>query len=198
MKQTLLAFLAVTLVSLYSINQRRTLMHTQNNVYAREIETVASDLALSKLAEISALAFDEKDVGVTGLLRTTADSLTTAGSLGPEPGETLADFDDIDDYHGYQSPDVVRRLNEESFRFQMDVQVGVRRCKRSACRITYTGEAGDRPGAQRRSQRDAGGCQAPPHVDAGLACYVLGLARPALTARRLVCSIRHICFSDFR
>ncbi|MGI9174587.1 MAG: hypothetical protein ACR2GR_04650 [Rhodothermales bacterium] len=123
MKQTLLAFLAVTLISLYSINQRRTLMHTQNNVYAREIETVATDLALSKLAEISALAFDEKDVGVSDLLRTTTDSLTTAGSLGPELGETVADFDDIDDYHGYQSPDVLRRLNEESFRFQVDVQV---------------------------------------------------------------------------
>ena len=123
MKQTLLAFLAVTLISLYSIHQRRSLMHAQNNVYAREIETVATDLALSKLAEISALAFDEQDVGTSGLIRTTTDSLTTANDLGPELGETVADFDDVDDYHGYQKLDVRRQLGEESFRFQMDVQV---------------------------------------------------------------------------
>ena len=62
MKQTTLAFLAVLMITLYSANQQRSLIHAQNGRYAREIEMAATDLALAKLAEIGRLAFDEGDV----------------------------------------------------------------------------------------------------------------------------------------
>ena len=127
MKQTLLAFLAVLMISLYSVNQQRSLMHAQNNGYAREIETAATDLALSKLAEISRLAFDEQDVGGANVIRTDVDSLTAVSYLGPDgsevsPDDLYAPYDDVDDYHDFQA-DIDHILNGEAFAFRLDVRV---------------------------------------------------------------------------
>lgn len=66
-------------------------------------QTRAAEISQSLINEIAAKAFDENSDFVGGDVRcneSSAPSCTTAGSLGPEPTETRASFDDVDDYHG--------------------------------------------------------------------------------------------------
>ena len=127
MKQTTLAFLAVLMITLYSANQQRSLIHAQNGRYAREIEMAATDLALAKLAEIGRLAFDEGDADGDQRIRLDVDGLTDADDFGPDgqeaaPADPHHPYDDVDDYHGLRA-NVAHALNDETFAFRLDVRV---------------------------------------------------------------------------
>lgn len=66
-------------------------------------QTRAAEISQSLINEISAKAFDENSDLVGGSVRcneTSAPACTSAGGLGPDPTETRASFDDVDDYHG--------------------------------------------------------------------------------------------------
>ncbi|MCP3428666.1 type IV pilus modification PilV family protein [Opacimonas viscosa] len=66
-------------------------------------QTRAAEISQSLINEISAKAFDENSDVIGGAVRcneTSAPACTTAGGLGPDPSETRASFDDVDDYHG--------------------------------------------------------------------------------------------------
>lgn len=61
----------------------------------------ASELAQSLLSEINAKSFDENSDRSGGKIRCNEGTdCTTSGSLGPDTGESRADYNDIDDYHG--------------------------------------------------------------------------------------------------
>ncbi len=98
MQQTLLAVAAILAFSFFALNQHRANASVERGALGNEIELAATDLARAQLVDITARAYDEADVGVSGFRKTT-DGLSTV--LGPDAGEDdVAFYDDVDDFHG--------------------------------------------------------------------------------------------------
>lgn len=106
-----------------SVNQQRSNMMIQQDMYVRELENAAVDYARKRTQEIwSNTAFDESRIGATDIDVDMAQ-LTPASSFGTESGENgESDFDDMDDYHGF-SEDVVHILSADTFRFSIDYSI---------------------------------------------------------------------------
>ena len=98
MHQTMLAMGALLILVTLTLNQQRAAFLVQKNAYLRELESAAADHARMRLHEITEMDFDEARVGMT-TLNTNTNDLTPSLNLGPDPGETPANFDDIDDFH---------------------------------------------------------------------------------------------------
>ena len=102
MQQTLLALAAILSFSYYALSRHSTDTEVERDAIATEIETAVTDAARARLLRTTGLAFDEKDVGRTGI-RTVAVS-TVLGPDAGEPGGTpagTAAFDDVDDVNGW-------------------------------------------------------------------------------------------------
>jgi hypothetical protein len=107
MPQTFLALLALVLLSTVALGQHRHTAHLDRSAEQRAVELAATDLARAWLAAATERAYDEADVGRSGI-RFVTDSLTALIDLGPESGEIWpADFDDVDDFHGLATTDSV-------------------------------------------------------------------------------------------
>ena len=99
MQQTILALAAILAFSVFALNQHSTRAGVERTAIGSEIELAATDLARTRLANLTRFAFDEADTA-RDELRTDTDGLST--TLGPDTGEIdVALFDDIDDYHAY-------------------------------------------------------------------------------------------------
>ena len=125
MKQSLLAFLAMSIFSLLALSQQRVVMKYHGMIYGRDYELAAMNMVSEKLSEIRALAFDEADLTASspGQRRAT-DDLTTAKSLGLDGGETDITFaDDIDDYHQYSQLAELHEFNGLPYAFDWFVTV---------------------------------------------------------------------------
>ena len=97
MQQTLFALAAILAFSYYALSRHSTDAEVEHDAITTEIEIAVADVARARLMRTVALAFDEQDVGRTGI-RTIAASST----LGPDLGETdLVTFDDVDDIDGW-------------------------------------------------------------------------------------------------
>ena len=103
MQESIIALGALAIITLIAVNQQRNNMLAREQAYLLQMETIAADLGKKRLEEISSrTAFDETRVGATSL-DIDVNTLTTAGNLGPETGESdPSTFDDFDDYHGYR------------------------------------------------------------------------------------------------
>ncbi len=119
----MLALAALMIITITSVNQQRSNMMIQQKMYVREFENAATDYARKRTEEIWAnVAFDESRIGATDI-EVDKSLLTAAASFGAESGENaLADFDDIDDYHGF-TEDVTHVLSADTFRFSVDYTV---------------------------------------------------------------------------
>lgn len=102
MKQTLLAFLAMSLFSLLALSQQRVALKYHGMVYGRDIEMAGVDMALTWITNIEGAAFDEVDVGATGNPRTNVTGLTPSDALGPDAQDLMDGIylDDLDDFNG--------------------------------------------------------------------------------------------------
>ena len=116
MHQTMLAMGALLILVTLTLNQQRAAFLVQKNAYLRELESAAADHARMRLHEITEMDFDEARVGMT-TLNTNTNDLTPSLNLGPDPGETPANFDDIDDFHNLVDT-TSRTLNDELFTFR--------------------------------------------------------------------------------
>ncbi|MFN3595755.1 MAG: hypothetical protein ACK41D_00615 [Rubricoccaceae bacterium] len=103
MQQTLFALAALAAFSLFALSQHRSGAALERAAVVHEIEQAALGVAREALGGASRLAFDQED-----LTRTTLRTTPPASPLGPDPGETTpAQFNDVDDYHGYSEVRVV-------------------------------------------------------------------------------------------
>ncbi|MFK7847310.1 MAG: hypothetical protein AB8G77_18590 [Rhodothermales bacterium] len=125
MKQTLLAFLAMSLFSLLALSQQRVALKYHGMVYGRDIEMAGVDMALNWITSIEGASFDEVDTGTSGNPRTNTTGLTSSDALGPE----LQDFqnsegrDDLDDFNGIDTSYVyVFQGRDYPFKLKIDVQ----------------------------------------------------------------------------
>lgn len=92
MPQTLLALMAMMMMTLFAFNQQRNILMMREDVYMRDVDLRATGVAVDQLEAFSAFAFDAATVGDT---ITTAGALTGLADLG-EDGTT----DDLDDFDG--------------------------------------------------------------------------------------------------
>lgn len=96
MQQTLLALCAVLVFSIYALNQHRDDAAFERSAVTSEAEGAVAQVARGRIADAERLAFDEEDIGRTGIRLTPPSS-----PIGPEGDETDATlFDDIDDLDG--------------------------------------------------------------------------------------------------
>jgi hypothetical protein len=96
MQQTLLVLAALVAFSIFAFGRHRADRDVERRALSAEVESAATDLALAVLEEAHALAWDEGDVGETGL-RLAAPTSGIGRDAGEGPPDT---FDDVDDYDG--------------------------------------------------------------------------------------------------
>ena len=100
--QSLLSIGAMMLLSILVLRVNNTFTNTSTVLQDSKLGILATSIATSQIEEISRLAFDEcTDSNSTNSL----SSLTPPASLGPEPGETYPNYNDVDDYNGFTKTD---------------------------------------------------------------------------------------------
>lgn len=124
MKQTLLAFLAMSLFSLLALSQQRVALKYHGMVYGRDIEIAGVDMALNWMSNIEGAAYDEADTGKNGNPRTKTNGLTAADALGPEPQDFQDNTfpDDLDDFNGIDTT-LVYQFQGRAYPFNLKVDV---------------------------------------------------------------------------
>ncbi|HLA64327.1 MAG TPA: hypothetical protein VK610_07850 [Rhodothermales bacterium] len=99
MQQTLLAICALLVFSLYALSRHRADAENEREAMGGEVDLLVTEQARTLMSRVTALAYDEADIGAT-IPRTDPDGLTNP--LGPETGETVETaYDDADDWNGY-------------------------------------------------------------------------------------------------
>lgn len=107
---------AMALLSQITLVVNRYVGSNLQSSLSSEATITAAGLAQSMLREVGMKAFDENTLA--GLV-TDPDSLTSVGSLGPDPGETFPNFDDLDDFDQYERTVTTPRLGD----FRVGAQV---------------------------------------------------------------------------
>ena len=100
--QTILTMGALALLAIMVLRVSSDFLHTDSDLIENKLGLLGVSVAESVIEEATRLKFDENTLTKAV---TDVDQLTYALSLGPEPGETFADFDDFDDYNGYARAD---------------------------------------------------------------------------------------------
>ena len=95
---SLLSMGALIILALSSLNFNSSILETSTVEIETKVALTAFSLADDLIEEIKGKSFDET---TKPFPTTNPASLTPADSLGPDPGETYKDFDDIDDFNGY-------------------------------------------------------------------------------------------------
>ena len=118
MIESLKVVAAITLFSLVGLTTNRVMLSQGDTSRDGSAKIFAAGYAQQVLDEITTHDFDEATVGTT--VDTTTD-LTLPASFGLDTGESsVADADDIDDYHNYQ--DTFTSDVMDSFRLRVDVR----------------------------------------------------------------------------
>lgn len=95
MGQTLYAIIAMMVVSLFAMQQQRNALRAQLDMIDNEISMMASGVAVERLEEIGAQAFDQNTRG--GETADSPNDLTPPSEFGAGFDQT---GDDLDDFHG--------------------------------------------------------------------------------------------------
>jgi hypothetical protein len=123
MQQTILALGALMIIMITALNHQRSVLMIQEASYAREMESAALDIAKLKIEEkLIQTEFDDRWTTQT-VFPSSATELTPAASLGPDPGETPATYNDIDDYHNFTETNVLHSIGADTFRFNITYTV---------------------------------------------------------------------------
>jgi len=95
MPQSMLAVLALILFSLFAVQQQQRVYVTQNNMIRQAISGMLNGVAVERLEEIAATAYDQKVSDNETL--TSASGLSSTAAFGP--GNDAIAEDDVDDFH---------------------------------------------------------------------------------------------------
>lgn len=105
--QTFLSLGAMVLFAVLALNLNRTIINSEEQKIDAEVVSTATALGQTLINDISKRGFDE---GTLSFPAYNANILTNVGSLGPESGEILSTYDDVDDFNNYTKIDSTPRL----------------------------------------------------------------------------------------
>lgn len=98
--QMMITLGALALLSLVILRVNNGFLNTSSILLDSKLGVLATSVATSVIEEATGKAFDQKTDSASVSNRT---DLTT--TLGPEPGETYPNYNDIDDYNGFHKID---------------------------------------------------------------------------------------------
>ena len=98
-RELLLVLGALTIFGTTILTANRFIVSQNNEMLEHEFEYFAASQAQTYIEEAKNMAYDENVINNTPLSLPTG--FTSAGSLGPNGGETYADYDDVDDFDGF-------------------------------------------------------------------------------------------------
>jgi hypothetical protein len=101
--QMILVIGGLILFSILVINVNSSVTNMQSQTNSSEYFSEAADLAQNMINRISSKAFDQHTLSDS--IVTDVSTLTPAASLGPESGETLSTYNDVDDFNNYTETD---------------------------------------------------------------------------------------------
>ncbi len=104
--QLLLVIGGLVLFSLLAVNVNKSIINSDLQTSSSEYVVTATSLGQSLINKISTKSFDQGTVGNPVF---NSSLLTPANALGPEPGETAATYNDVDDYNNYTEADTTPR-----------------------------------------------------------------------------------------
>lgn len=105
--QTYLVIGGIFLFSLLALNVNRTIISSEEQKLSAEYIVMATSVGQNLINEITEKAFDHNVIG--NPLLSDINILTPPNLLGPEIGETLATFNDVDDYNYHTRKDSTLR-----------------------------------------------------------------------------------------
>ena len=104
--QSLLVLGAIVLFSIVTLNAHRTVLNASKMTISAETTITAAEIGETLITEIKSKEFDENVIGT----EITDVNNFSAPPLGPAGDETLATYDDVDDYHNYSRVITAPRL----------------------------------------------------------------------------------------
>lgn len=113
MSQTLLATLALVVVTVYAAGQQRNIVNQQVTMIQNEVASMATSVAVDRLEEIRSVAFDE---------HTKEGAVAGPSALTPFPFSSDAQGDDIDDFHEVKL-DTFRAVGTDTLRFMVETTI---------------------------------------------------------------------------
>ena len=113
MSQTLLATLALIVVTVYAAQQQRSIVGQQVAMIQNEVSSMATSVAVDRLEEIRSMAFDE---------HTRNGLVDSPSQLTPYPFTADTQGDDIDDFHLVKL-DTFRLVGPDTLRFRVETVV---------------------------------------------------------------------------
>ena len=97
--QTMLTIAGMVILALISLRFNSTVLNTSDSQTQNKIYLTAFSIADNLIEEIKGKSFDQTTLEFP---TTNPASLTPPSLLGPDPGEVYPNFNDVDDYNGYQ------------------------------------------------------------------------------------------------
>lgn len=115
--QTFLSVGAMVLFAILALNLNRTIINSEEQKIDAEVVSTATALGQNMINEINKYAFDE---GTKTFPVYDANLLTNVASLGPESGEVLSTYDDVDDFNNYTKVDSTGRLGAFNLKIKVN------------------------------------------------------------------------------
>lgn len=115
--QMFLVLGATVLLAILVLNVNRTILSSTDNTFQAQSITAATSVAQQTIDLISSESFDESTVTAAV---TDINNFSAPASLGPESGESINTYDDVDDYKNYSTIVSTPRLGDVS----VSVKVG--------------------------------------------------------------------------
>ncbi|MBA4407652.1 hypothetical protein C0389_10285 [bacterium] len=109
--QMFLVLGATVLLAILVLNVNRTILSSTDNTFQAQSITAATSVAQQTIDLISSESFDESTVTAAV---TDINNFSAPASLGPESGESLNSYDDVDDYRNYSTIVSTPRLGDVS------------------------------------------------------------------------------------
>ena len=100
---------AVVLLALLVLNVNRTILSSTDNSFQAQSITATTSAAQHTIDLISSKSFDNATVSAA---ITDANNFTAPSSLGPESGESVNFYNDVDDYNNYSNIVSTPRLGD--------------------------------------------------------------------------------------
>ncbi|PKL84247.1 MAG: hypothetical protein CVV24_00790 [Ignavibacteriae bacterium HGW-Ignavibacteriae-3] len=104
---------AIVLLAILVLNVNRTILSSADNALQAEAITTTTSVAQRTIDLISSKAFDNATVNAPV---TNTSDLTAPGLLGPDSGENVNSYNDVDDYNNYSAVISTPRLGNVGVR----------------------------------------------------------------------------------